>query len=233
MQLRLRGGVAMQVRKVRIAEFTLTANQSVDFLFEDAADKTCSPVKKITILMTGRLRHGKPVPDCPVIGRIGYPRSAYQRQMDGDRSIVPRLVLKLLTSAKYGSIIAAPTFGLPESIGGKRNWDYRYTWIRDASFTVYSFIRLGYTKEAGAFMNWVEKACKDIKGQDRLGIMYSIDGEPSVERIGHSTILKATKRFSTGARSATTPMDGSNWIFVGVMDAGPYLYGKHARTDLL
>ncbi|WP_431210571.1 glycoside hydrolase family 15 protein [Puia sp. P3] len=48
-------------------------------------------------------------------------------------------------------------------MGGKRNWDYRYTWIRDASFTVYSFIRLGYTKEAGAFMNWIEGICRDIK----------------------------------------------------------------------
>ena len=83
------------------------------------------------------------------------------------------LVLKLLTSYKYGSIIAAPTFSLPESIGFERNWDYRYTWIRDASFTVYALLRLGYSKEAGLFMNWVEKLCQDIKGHNRLGIMYS------------------------------------------------------------
>lgn len=85
------------------------------------------------------------------------------------------LVLKLLTS-QYGSIIAAATFGLPESIGDNRNWDYRYTWIRDASFSMYSLIRLGYTKEAGSFMNWVEKLCQDIKGHNRLGIMYAING---------------------------------------------------------
>jgi GH15 family glucan-1,4-alpha-glucosidase len=91
------------------------------------------------------------------------------------------LVLKLLTSHQYGSIIASPTFGLPESIGGKRNWDYRYTWIRDAAFTTYALIRLGYTKEAGAFMNWVEKLCMDIKGKERLGIMYSIDGQRKLE----------------------------------------------------
>jgi GH15 family glucan-1,4-alpha-glucosidase len=91
------------------------------------------------------------------------------------------LVLKLLTSDRYGSIVAAPTFSLPESIGFQRNWDYRYTWIRDASFTVYSLLRLGYTKEARAFMNWVEKLCQDIKGQNRLGIMYSINGTRQLE----------------------------------------------------
>lgn len=91
------------------------------------------------------------------------------------------LLLKLLTSHNYGSIIAAPTFSLPESIGGGRNFDYRYTWIRDASFSIYALIRLGYTKEAGAFMNWVEKLCEDIKGHNRLGIMYSIDGKKKLE----------------------------------------------------
>ncbi len=65
---------------------------------------------------------------------------------------------------------------MPETIDGQRNWDYRYTWMRDASFTIYSLIRLGYSKEAGRFMGWVEKVCRVIKGQDRLGIMYSIDG---------------------------------------------------------
>jgi GH15 family glucan-1,4-alpha-glucosidase len=87
------------------------------------------------------------------------------------------LVLKLLTSHKYGSIMAAATFSLPESINGERNFDYRYTWIRDASFSVYALVRLGYTREAAGFMKWVEKLCKGIKGDERLGIMYSMDGK--------------------------------------------------------
>lgn len=65
------------------------------------------------------------------------------------------LALKLLTSRNTGAIIAAATFGLPETPGGERNWDYRYTWIRDASFTVYAFMRLGFTEEANGFMRWL------------------------------------------------------------------------------
>src|SRR5262245_50979056 len=79
------------------------------------------------------------------------------------REIVNRsaLVLKLLTSREYGSMIAALTFGLPEEIGGIRNWDYRYTWIRDASFTVYAFLRLGHVEEAKAFERWLgERQCR-------------------------------------------------------------------------
>ncbi|MGA2421234.1 MAG: trehalase-like domain-containing protein, partial [Candidatus Acidiferrum sp.] len=67
------------------------------------------------------------------------------------------LVLKLLTSRKHGSIIAAPTFGLPELVGGERNWDYRYTWLRDSAFTLYAFMRLGYTDEARSFMMWLRE----------------------------------------------------------------------------
>ncbi|WP_286786517.1 MULTISPECIES: glycoside hydrolase family 15 protein [Pseudomonas] len=86
------------------------------------------------------------------------------------------LALKLLTSRKHGAILAAATFGLPEAPGGSRNWDYRYTWIRDASFTVYAFMRLGYVDEANDFMRWVGKRVSECK-RGELRIVYRADGE--------------------------------------------------------
>ncbi|WP_434984984.1 glycoside hydrolase family 15 protein [Pseudomonas protegens] len=87
------------------------------------------------------------------------------------------LALKLLTSRRHGAILAAATFGLPESPGGERNWDYRYTWVRDASFTVYAFMRLGFVEEANAYMGWLRGRVSDCHGQPmKLNILYGIDG---------------------------------------------------------
>lgn len=84
------------------------------------------------------------------------------------------ITLKLLTSLTHGSMVAAPTFSLPESIGGSRNWDYRFTWIRDAAFTMYAFLRLGYWEEAQNFLQWIHER----SGEEELKLMYSIDGSP-------------------------------------------------------
>lgn len=97
------------------------------------------------------------------------------------------LTLKMLTSKRYGSMVAAPTFGLPEELGGERNWDYRYTWIRDATFTLYALIRLGFTREAGDFMAWTEALCKEQAKEGQLNIMYGIDGRADLTEteLGH------------------------------------------------
>lgn len=87
------------------------------------------------------------------------------------------ITLKLLTSAEFGSVVAAPTFGLPETIGGNRNWDYRFTWIRDAAFTMYAFLTLGFFDEATAFMDWIFNLCQKID----LQLVYRIDGNAKIK----------------------------------------------------
>lgn len=90
------------------------------------------------------------------------------------------LVLKLLVSQPHGSLVAAPTFSLPEMVGGGRNWDYRYTWIRDAAFTLYSLIRLGLTEETGAFIHWLEGLSHEVTETGPLQPLYRIDGGAEV-----------------------------------------------------
>ncbi len=92
------------------------------------------------------------------------------------------LALKLLTSVDTGGLIAAGTTSLPEVLGGDRNWDYRYVWIRDAAFTLYAFLELGYATEAAAFTDWLtarlEKCAQRCETSDRppLSPLYDLDG---------------------------------------------------------
>lgn len=165
--MRLRASVPLKIENDSVvAEFKLRANQTAWFVLEAAAGE--SPSAKpdyISEAFKETMNYW-----LTWIGRSKY-RGRWREMVD--RSA---LTLKLLTSQEYGSIVAAPTFGLPESIGGGRNWDYRYTWIRDASFTLYALMRLGYTEEAQAFMRWMEQRCKELKPGKPLQVMYRING---------------------------------------------------------
>ncbi|MEJ7838927.1 MAG: glycoside hydrolase family 15 protein [Thermomicrobiales bacterium] len=87
------------------------------------------------------------------------------------------ITIKLLDYVQNGALIAAPTTSLPELIGGERNWDYRYVWIRDASFAVYALRRLGFQEEAWGFLQWVLEQASASK----LNVMYTLDGSTAIE----------------------------------------------------
>ncbi len=175
--VRLRTPVPLHVDGdgVARATFELAAGDKVAFVMEEVGSHLRSPSAHPAYV-------SQAFKDTVNFWREWIGRSAYTGRW---REIVNRsaLVLKLLVSQHYGSLVAAPTFGLPEQVGGERNWDYRYTWIRDASFTLFALIRLGYTAEAGAFMRWIHDRCMDLNPDGSLQIMYGCDGRKELPEV--------------------------------------------------
>jgi GH15 family glucan-1,4-alpha-glucosidase len=168
-RLRLRTSIPVRIQEGdAVAAFKLRAEETACFVLEDVVEGEESP-------STGPDYISESFKETMNFWLRWVGRSQYRGRW---REMVNRsaLTLKLLTSQPFGSIVAAPTFGLPEEIGGARNWDYRFTWIRDASFTLYALMRLGYTEEAAAFMRWIENRCRACTPSGPLQVVYGIDG---------------------------------------------------------
>ncbi len=218
--LRLRSDVPLRGEAgAATAEFTLRAGESVSFVLEEAGDGGPSP-------SAGEEYVSCAFKDTLNFWRRWVARSNYQGRW---RETVNRsaLALKLLTSRPHGSIVAAPTFGLPEEIGGERNWDYRYTWIRDASFTLYALIRLGYTGEAASFMHWIEERAGELNSDGSLKIMYGIDGRHvlSEEILPH---LEGYRK-SSPVRIGNDAHDQLQLDIYGELMDSVYLYDKYGE----
>jgi len=170
----LQSSIPLQAKKGgAVAEFKLKPGETAFFVFRSGVFRSLSSAAKIPRLKKSRLDES--LETTVDYWRDWMSQSNYKGRW---REMVDRsaLMLKLLTSQKHGSLVAAPTFGLPEQIGGERNWDYRYTWLRDSSFTLYAFMRLGFTGEAARFRQWLRNRFNYESKTGPLQVLYTLDG---------------------------------------------------------
>ncbi|GHO86434.1 glycoside hydrolase family 15 protein [Dictyobacter formicarum] len=156
------------------AHFTLHAHHRAYFLLE------CTSESDVNLHPMTERRFQKDFQETMEFWQRWMSKCTYQGRW---REMVQRsaLVLKLLTYAPTGAIVAAPTTSLPECIGGPRNWDYRFAWLRDAAFTIYGLLTLGFYDETESFMGWLDDRCHDLGPSGSLQPMYGIDGRCTLD----------------------------------------------------
>ena len=203
-----------------MAQFRLTEGQAVSFILREHPAEEAD--EHISTALVETLQH-----DTTNYWFNWISKSKYKGRW---REVVSRslLILKLLTYEPTGAIIAAPTFSLPEDIGGGRNWDYRFSWVRDSSFTIYILLRMGFTEEAEAYMNFISDRFRYSRTPEgALPIMFSIRGStdlPEIE-LEHLDGYRGSKPVRIGNGAAFhKQLD----IYGELMDA-IYLYNKYGK----
>lgn len=168
-----RGGMASEGVMARI---TLREGQAISFTLRE--DNGTHITADITTADLDRQQH-----DTQTYWLNWISRCQYKGRW---REVITRslMILKLLTYEPTGAVIAAPTFSVPEEIGGPRNWDYRYSWVRDSSFTIYILLRLGFTEEADAYMSFInDRIVNSRTPEGGLPIMFTIRGGTEIPEI--------------------------------------------------
>ena len=200
-----------------VSQFTLQEGQTASFAFGEVKNRDCG-------ILLGGSEARDLIDKTELFWRQWLSQCTYRGRW---REMVRRsaLTLKLLTFEPTGAIVAAPTCSLPESIGGERNWDYRYTWIRDAAFTLYGLMRIGFTDAAREFMDWLEARCHELNPDGSLQVMYGIDGRHTLteEVLDHFEGHKGSRPVRIG-NAAYNQMQLD--IYGELMDS-VYLYNKY------
>ncbi|KAI1757250.1 Six-hairpin glycosidase-like protein [Xylaria castorea] len=212
-------GSGMQGEGV-VARATLQEGQSISFILRrDIPDHVTG---NITTAVLDSKQH-----DTQMFWSNWLSKSRYKGAW---REVVFRslMILKMLTFEPTGAIVAAPTFSLPEAIGGVRNWDYRFSWVRDSSFTIYIFLRLGFTDEADAYMGFInDRFQTSLTEEGALPIMFTIRGETEIpeQELSHLEGYKGSKPVRIGNGAAFHQQFD---IYGELMD-GIYLYNKYGK----
>ncbi|KAI0438098.1 Six-hairpin glycosidase-like protein [Xylaria telfairii] len=203
-----------------VARVTLQEGQSVSFILR--RDIPNHVTTNITTAVLDSQQH-----DTQLFWYNWLSKSQYQGAW---REVVFRslMILKMLTFEPTGAIVAAPTFSIPEAIGGVRNWDYRFSWVRDSSFTIYIFLRMGFTDEADAYMRFIDdRFQKSLTHEGALPIMFTIRGETEIpeQELDHLDGYKGSKPVRIGNGAAFHQQFD---IYGELMD-GIYLYNKYGK----